>query len=186
MIDFQEVTDSVKEGVTALLEKAGLSPGDLFVLGCSTSEVMGERIGTGSSFEAAEAIFKGLFPLLKERGIYLAVQCCEHLNRCIVLEKEAMKAYGLEEVTVVPHPHAGGSAASFCYEHLMEHPVVVETVKAHAGMDIGQTLIGMHLKPVAVPVRTGVKMIGNAVVTFARTRPKLVGGERAQYPHGIR
>lgn len=186
MIDFDQLTKDTTKGLIQLLQKAKLSEGDLFVVGCSTSEVMGKHIGKGSSMEAAEAIFHGIDPLLKERGIYLAVQCCEHLNRSLVIEKEAMKAYGLTEVTVMPVPHAGGSAATFCYHHLMKHPVVVESIQAHAGMDIGQTLIGMHLRPVAVPVRTDIKTIGEAIVTFARTRPKLIGGERAQYPESIR
>ena len=150
------------------------------MLGCSTSEVLGSRIGTARSPETAEAILKGVLSAVRAHGLYLAVQCCEHLNRALVVEEEAMERLGLTQVTVHPVPEAGGSAASRAYE-LFERPVVVERIVADLGMDIGQTLIGMHLKRVAVPVRLQVKTIGEAVLTAARTRPPLIGGERAKY-----
>lgn len=155
---------------------------NLFVIGCSTSEVAGEHIGTHGSEEIAAIIFESLQNLKKETGIQLVFQSCEHINRALVMERETLKRYPhLEEVTVIPHPKAGGSMASYAYKH-MDNPVVVETIEAHAGIDIGDTMIGMHLKRVAVPLRFKQQKIGNAHLTAARTRPKLIGGERAHYP----
>ncbi len=162
------------------LEQARLEPGDIFVVGCSSSEVGGHRIGSDSSPEVAQAILDGIYPVLKEKGIYLAAQCCEHLNRAIVLEKEAARAYGLAPVNVVPQPKAGGSFATAAYK-AFSHPVMVEHVKAAAGIDIGGTLIGMHLREVAVPTRLSIKQIGEANIICARTRPKFIGGQRAHY-----
>ncbi len=141
---------------------------------------MGQHIGKGSSTESAKAVFDGIYPLLKEKGIYLAAQCCEHLNRAIIIEKECALNKGFEIVNVVPQPHAGGSFATTAYANF-ENPVAVEFIKADAGLDIGQTLIGMHLKHVAVPIRLSEKMLGEAVVTAARTRYKFIGGQRAVY-----
>jgi uncharacterized protein (TIGR01440 family) len=174
-----------RQAEAAILEYLELFPmprGSLFVLGGSTSEVLGERVGTHPSLEAAEAILEGLLPPLRERGIWVAVQGCEHLNRALVVEREAAKAYGLEEVTVFPHPKAGGSLATAAFLGY-EDPVMVESLKAQAlgGMDIGGVLIGMHLRPVAVPLRLSVRRIGEAVLIAAKTRPKLVGGARAVY-----
>nr|WP_246202599.1 TIGR01440 family protein [Virgibacillus doumboii] len=152
----------------------------IFVIGCSTSEVAGKHIGTSGSEEVAAVIFKALSNLKEETGIRLAFQCCEHLNRAIVVEKETMQLHRLEQVSAIPVPKAGGSMASFAYKN-MDNPVVVETIQADAGMDIGETMIGMHLKRVAVPLRFDQRMIGNARVTAARTRPKLIGGKRAVY-----
>ena len=163
-----------------ILETAKLKEGGLFVVGCSTSEVIGERIGTMSSPETAEAVFAGIYRATKERGVYLVAQCCEHLNRALILEGKAARLYGYEEVNVVPQPKAGGSFATAAY-HAFEEPVAVEHVRAHAGMDIGDTLIGMHLKDVAVPVRISHKTIGEAHVVCARTRAKFIGGSRAIY-----
>lgn len=163
-----------------LLEIAKLEKGDLFVVGCSTSEVAGAGIGTFSSPELAEVVFGGVYQAAQEAGVYLAAQCCEHLNRAIVLEKEAAVRYGYEIVNVVPQPKAGGSFATAAYKAL-GHPAAVEHIKAHAGMDIGDTLIGMHLKNVAVPVRIRTGEIGDAHVVCARTRPKFIGGGRAVY-----
>ena len=168
-------------GVAAeLIEAANLKKGDIFVVGCSSSEVIGEKIGTNSSEEVGKALFDGIYSVLKERGIFLAAQCCEHLNRSLVIEKACLEKYNLEEVCVVPHPKAGGSFATATYKGF-ENPVVVEKIKGHAGIDIGGTLIGMHLKRVCVPVRLSVKKIGEAPIICAKTRPKLVGGERAIY-----
>lgn len=177
---YEEITGQAKQAVTELLERARLEPGDIFVVGCSSSEVGGHRIGSDSSPEVAQAILDGIYPVLKEKGIYLAAQCCEHLNRAIVLEKEAARAYGLAPVNVVPQPKAGGSFATAAYK-AFSHPVMVEHVKAAAGIDIGGTLIGMHLREVAVPTRLSIKQIGEANIICARTRPKFIGGQRAHY-----
>lgn len=166
-----------------ILEIAHLQKGALFVVGCSTSEVLGDQIGTASSPEAARAVFSGIYKAVQERGIYLAAQCCEHLNRALILEEEAAARYGYEEVNVVPQPKAGGSFATAAYQ-AFACPVAVEHIKAHAGMDIGDTLIGMHLKDVAVPVRINTRQIGQAHVVCARTRAKFIGGCRAVYDEG--
>ena len=154
--------------------------GDVFVVGCSSSEIVGGHIGKDSSLEAARAVYADIAPVLAENGIWLAAQCCEHLNRAIIIEREAAEKYGWEEVCVVPRPHAGGSWATTCWKNFQD-PVAVEEIRAHAGIDIGGTLIGMHLKRVAVPVRLSLSKIGEANILCARTRPKLIGGERAKY-----
>ena len=166
--------------VSELLDAAKLKKGDILVVGCSSSEILGEHIGKCSSPEAAKAILEALLPQLKEKGIWLAAQCCEHLNRAIIVERACAEQYGYEIVNVKPQPKAGGSFASAVYESF-DSPVALETVKAAAGIDIGGTLIGMHLKAVAVPVRTTVRTIGRANVICARTRPKYIGGPRAVY-----
>jgi len=163
-----------------LLDAARLLPGHLVVIGCSTSEVAGQRIGSDSNLTIAQALYATWQPLLAARGLFLAAQCCEHLNRALILEQEAAERYGLEPVNVIPFPKAGGSFATAAYAGCA-HPVAVEAVRAHAGLDVGQTLIGMHLRPVAVPVRVSVDHIGQARITCARTRPKYIGGERAHY-----
>lgn len=167
-----------------LLEVAELEVGEILVVGCSTSEVAGAGIGTFSSPELAEVVFGSIYQATQEAGVYLAAQCCEHLNRALILEKEAALRYGYEAVNVVPQPKAGGSFATAAYKDF-EHPVAVEHIRAHAGMDIGDTLIGMHLKDVAVPVRIRTKEIGDAHVVCARTRPKYIGGSRAVYDDGM-
>lgn len=178
---YEEITAQARTVVSELLEQAKLQPGALLVIGCSSSEMVGERIGKGSSMEAAQAAFRGIYPVLQEQGIGLAVQCCEHLNRVLILERETALARGYEIVSVMPQPHAGGSFAVTAWNQFRQ-PVAVETIKADAGIDIGGTLIGMHLKAVAVPVRTSLSHIGEAIVLCARTRPKYVGGPRAVYP----
>ena len=177
---YEEITEQARSVVTELLEQAKLKPGALFVIGCSSSEMVGERIGKGSSMEAAQAAFRGIYPVLQQQGIWLAVQCCEHLNRALVLERSAAEQRGYEIVNVVPQPKAGGSFAVTAW-NTFDDPVAVERVQAEAGMDIGGTLIGMHLRPVAVPVRTSFRQIGKAIVLCARTRPKYIGGPRAVY-----
>ena len=177
--------DIAKECILAaeeLIEKAHLTKGEIVVIGCSTSEVLGSKIGTDSSPDTAKILFKSLYGVFSKKGIYLAAQCCEHLNRAIIIEKEAV--LGAEIVNVVPVPKAGGSFATAAYAGF-KNPVAVEEIKADAGIDIGSTLIGMHLKKVAVPVRLGVKTIGEAPVTAARTRPKFVGGARANYDDSL-
>ena len=177
---YEEITQQARAVVTELLEQAKLKPGALLVIGCSSSEMVGKRIGKGSSEEAAQAAFRGIYPVLQEQGIHLAVQCCEHLNRALVLEREAAEKRGYEIVNVMPQPKAGGWFAVTAWNAFSD-PVAVETISAEAGMDIGGTLIGMHLRAVAVPVRTSVRQIGEAMVLFARTRPKYIGGPRAVY-----
>ena len=182
---FEEIKQQARQALLELLEVAGLKAGDLLVIGCSSSEVVGERIGKGSSMEAAQAVFAGVYPVLKERGIYLAAQCCEHLNRALILEQAAAEKFGYEPVNVRPWAHAGGSFATTVWENL-ETPCAVEHIRAKAGMDIGDTLIGMHLKEVAVLVRLGVKKIGQANLVCARTRPRFIGGERARYQEELK
>ena len=166
--------------IEELIEAADLKKGQILVIGCSSSEIVGSQIGHGSSFETAQAVFQAIYPILKMRGIYLAAQCCEHLNRALIIERECANAYGLEEVSVIPQPKAGGSFATSAWQ-AFEEPVAVEEISAHAGLDIGGTLIGMHLRRVAVPVRLSVSKIGEASILSARTRPKYIGGIRAKY-----
>ena len=163
-----------------LLDTAKLTQDQILVVGCSTSEVGGASIGTFSSPDLAEVVFGGIYQATQEEGVYLAAQCCEHLNRALILERAAAEKYGYEIVNVVPQPKAGGSFATAAYK-AFEEPVAVEHIRAHAGMDIGDTLIGMHLKDVAVPVRIRTGEIGDAHVVCARTRAKFIGGERAIY-----
>ena len=171
---YQQATNTVAE----IVEKGKLKKGQILVIGCSTSEILGEKIGTSSAPEVAREVFSALYDFAKERGIHLAVQCCEHLNRAIVIERGALPF--AEAVSVIPQPKAGGSMATEAYAR-MESPIVVEEIRADAGIDIGLTLIGMHLKRVAVPVRLEHNRIGEALVVAARTRPKFIGGVRAVY-----
>ena len=177
---YEKIVEQSKKMIEEFLSVVPMGRGEILVVGCSSSEIVGETIGKGSDFNAAKAVYEGIAPILRERGIFLVAQCCEHLNRALVVEKECAEKYGLEIVCVVPKAKAGGSFATTAYENF-KSPVVVETIKAHAGVDIGSTLIGMHLRHVAVPVRLTVKALGKANVTFARTRPKYIGGPRAQY-----
>ncbi len=180
----EQIKKQTAEAICELIEVAGLSRGDLLVVGCSSSEIVGEKIGKGSSIDAAKAVYEAMSPILAEKGIYLAAQCCEHLNRALIVEKAYAKAHNLEIVAVRPMPKAGGSFATTAYENF-ENPVAVEAVAADAGIDIGGTLIGMHLRRVAVPVRLSVKTVGQANILCARTRPKFIGGARAVYPENI-
>ena len=182
-MDMQGIKAQAEQAVRELLKAAKLSRGDIFVVGCSSSEIIGERIGKCSSAEAAAAVYEGIAPVLAEQGIYLAAQCCEHLNRALIIERACAEAYGLDVVCVKPQPHAGGSFATTVYERAND-PVAVEHIRAHAGLDIGGTLIGMHLRHVAVPVRLSIGRIGEANLLCARTRPKFIGGSRAHYPDG--
>ncbi len=175
-----DIFNQAKNSANELIEKSGIKSGDIVVIGCSTSEVIGEKIGTSGTVEVAQQIFDGLNSVFGEKGIYIAAQCCEHLNRAIIIEKEKADAIGAETVWVVPHPHAGGSFATAAY-HTMKNPVALEEIKADAGIDIGTTLIGMHLKRVAVPLRLENNTIGYAKLSAAKTRPKYIGGERAKY-----
>lgn len=161
-----------------LCEKAKLKARNIVVVGCSTSEVIGARIGTNSNMDVAGEIFKGLYDCARNKGVFLAIQCCEHLNRAIITERSAVPF--VEQVNVIPQPKAGGSLATQAYAGFSD-PIAVEEIKADAGLDIGLTLIGMHLKKVAVPLRLDNNRIGDAIVVAARTRPKFVGGVRAVY-----
>ena len=176
--------DSIRKDTAAvfeqLIEAAKLKEGSIVVLGCSTSEVGGSRIGTSSSMEVAGAIYDGFFEMLKERGVFLAAQCCEHLNRALVIERALALRLNLPIVNAVPQPKAGGSSATTAYQR-MDDPVLVEHIRADAGVDIGGTLIGMHLKETAVPLRLPQKRIGEAFVAAASTRAKFIGGARAVY-----
>ena len=176
----QEIFNQSQLAAKELVEKAELKSGDIVVIGCSTSEVIGERIGTSGTVEVAQQIFDGLNSVFYEKGIYIAAQCCEHLNRAIIIESEKAEKLGLEKVCVVPHPRAGGSFATAAW-HTMKNPAAVEEIRADAGIDIGFTLIGMHLKRVAVPLRLENNVIGEAKLNAAKTRAKYIGGERAKY-----
>ncbi|QOS98214.1 TIGR01440 family protein [Brevibacterium sp. JNUCC-42] len=172
----QEIRDCVLE----LVKVANLHADQLLVIGCSTSEVIGQHIGKAGSEEVAIAIWKGIAEAQHEVSFQIAFQCCEHLNRALVVERSTIQQYRLEEVSVIPVPRAGGSMAAYAYQQ-MKSPAVVEHIKAHAGLDIGDTFIGMHLKHVVVPVRLSRKQIGAAHLTAAYTRPKMIGGARAVY-----
>ncbi|OUM94739.1 MAG: TIGR01440 family protein [Thermobacillus sp. ZCTH02-B1] len=176
----QAIAQDTERCVRELAEAAGLKAGQLLVIGASTSEVIGRRIGTAGTTEVAAAIYAGIEAVRREIGFHPVFQCCEHLNRALVVTREAAERYGLVEVSAVPVPGAGGAMAAYAYRRLQD-ACLVESVQAHAGLDIGDTLIGMHLRPVAVPVRPSVRTIGEAHVTMARTRPKLIGGARAVY-----
>ncbi|MGK4466361.1 TIGR01440 family protein [Mammaliicoccus sciuri] len=153
---------------------------ELCIIGCSTSEVKGSKIGSDGSIDVAKVIYESLDFIHKETGVHFAFQGCEHINRAITIEREIFDPYTMTEVSVVPQANAGGSLSTYAYQH-MKDPIVVEHIKCDKGIDIGQTLIGMHLKHVAVPVSIETKRIGEAIVTIAKSRPKLIGGERAKY-----
>lgn len=176
----KQIREEAGQAARELLFQAHLAEGDILVVGCSSSEVIGERIGTASSLAAAEAVFEGIYETVSKQGIYLAAQCCEHLNRALIVEEELAKKERLPVVNVVPQPKAGGSFGTTAYKRF-SRPAAVEHIIAQAGMDIGDTLIGMHLADVAVPVRTQTKQIGSAHLVCARTRGKFIGGERAVY-----
>ena len=175
-----QIGKEAEKAVRELIEASGIREGEILVIGCSTSEVTGARIGKASVPEVAKEMMEAILPVVREKGIYLAAQCCEHLNRALIVERACAERYGLETVWVRPMPKAGGSFATAAYDS-MEEPVAVESIRAHAGLDIGGTLIGMHLRAVAVPVRLSVERIGEAHILCAKTRPKYIGGPRAVY-----
>ena len=179
-MDIKEIEHEFNKIINEFLDAVKLEEDSIIVLGCSTSEIAGGMIGKAYVPHIGEIIVSTLLRVLTPMNINFAVQCCEHLNRALVVEKKVAKANNLEQVIVVPQENAGGSAASAAYK-LFENPVLVEYIKADAGIDIGDTFIGMHLKHVAVPVRLSINKLGGAHVTFARTRPKYIGGERASY-----
>lgn len=176
----EKIEKESKKIIEELIEKLQLKEGSLLVVGCSSSEVVGGNIGKSSSKEAAEVIYKTIMPILEKNKINLAAQCCEHLNRALVVERKVADKCGYEIVNVVPQIHAGGSFATVAYENMKE-PVVVEEIKADVGLDIGGTFIGMHLKKVAVPIRLSINKLNEANILCAYTRPKYIGGERAKY-----
>ncbi|MCR4925178.1 MAG: TIGR01440 family protein [Clostridiales bacterium] len=176
--------NQAKAVIEELCEKAKLKKGSLVVVGCSSSEICGEKLGTDSNLAIAQAVFKGIYGVLKEREINLATQCCEHLNRAIIIEQEVAEKNNYEIVNVVPQPKAGGSFSTTAYKEF-KNAVAVEEIKADAGIDIGGTLIGMHIKKVAVPIHLENRHIGEAIVLAARTRPKFVGGSRAVYDENL-
>ena len=179
----EQIGSDAKRIAEELVEAAHLGKGQIVVVGCSTSETLGQKIGNHSVPQAGKAIFEALQGVFAPHGIYIAAQCCEHLNRAIIIEHEAVP--NADIVNVVPQPKAGGSFATACYQ-AFKHPVALEHIKADAGIDIGGTLIGMHLKEVAVPLRLSQKTIGQASVIAARTRPKFIGGERATYDERLK
>ncbi len=181
----EEICSETAQALSELLAQTHYRAGDIVVIGCSSSEILGAKIGTVGNLDAAGAVYDGVAPLLKERELYLAAQCCEHLNRALVIERAAADAHGLDEVNAVPQMHAGGSFGTIVFKR-MEDPVLVEGVRAVAGMDIGGTLIGMHMKPVAVPVRVSIDHIGEAILILARSRAKFIGGERAHYNEALK
>lgn len=173
-----QVQEEAANAARQLAEAARLHRGQIVVIGCSTSEVVGHQVGSWSTPEVASAIFRGLNSVFAPMGVYMAAQCCEHLNRALIVEHEAVP--NGEIVNVLPQPKAGSSFATAAYQSF-RHPVALEEIRADAGLDIGGTLIGMHLKKVAVPVRLQQNHIGQAIVLAARVRPKFIGGDRAVY-----
>lgn len=186
-MDLAEIQKQAKRAVSEIVEASGIKAGQFFVVGCSSSEVLGEAIGTNTSTDVAEALYQGINEVLAEKGIYLAAQCCEHLNRALVVKRAAMEKYDLEQVNAIPQPnHAGGAFATVAYQR-MSDAVLVEDLhaRAEAGIDIGGTLIGMHIHPVVVPLRISMDKIGEANIICARRRPKYVGGKRAIYDESL-
>ena len=183
MINLMVLEEQSRTAAIEICEASGIKAGQIFVVGCSSSEVLGSRIGTATNVEVAEAIYKGISAVLSERGVYLAGQCCEHLNRALVIEEEVLEKYRFEQVNAIPQPnHAGGAFATVCYQK-MKHPVLTESIQmqAVAGIDIGGTMIGMHIHPTVVPLRISLRKIGEAPVICARRRPRYIGGARAVY-----
>ncbi len=179
----QAIRADAAAAATQLVAAAKLHRGQIVVIGCSSSEVVGHQVGSWSTPEVGQAIYDGLTGVFDPLGIYIAAQCCEHLNRALIVERDALPY--AEIVNVVPQPKAGGSFATACYENFRQ-PVALEEIRADAGLDIGGTLIGMHLKKVAVPVRLQQRTIGEAMVLAARVRPKFIGGERAYYDEKLK
>lgn len=177
---YEDLSKEASDVLEELISIAQFHKGDLLVIGGSSSEIRGGRIGKDSSYDVGTAVVTALMKSAESYGLRLAFQCCEHLNRALVVERETMEHFGYEEVTVVPWLHGGGAFATNAYDHFKD-PVVVEEVSARGGLDIGLTMIGMHLRRVAVPVRLAHNHIGEALVAAARTRPPLIGGERAHY-----
>lgn len=180
----KEIGDQTRQAVCEFLDISKMKEEQILVMGCSSSEIASSRIGSFSSKEIGETVYRALADECERRNIYLAAQCCEHLNRALIIEEKAAEKYGYELVNVVPQLKAGGSFATAAWAGMI-NPVAVEKIAAHGGMDIGDTLIGMHLRAVAVPVRIPTSQIGGARVVCARVRPKFVGGARACYDEAL-
>lgn len=186
-MDLAEIEQQARQATKEIVEASKIKQGQIFVVGCSSSEVLGEKIGTNTSVDVAVALYKGISSVLDEKGIYMAAQCCEHLNRALVIKRQAMEKYDFEQVNAIPQPnHAGGAFATIAYREMPDR-VLVEDIKAkaEAGIDIGGTLIGMHIHPVVVPLRISLSKIGAANIICARRRPKYVGGQRAIYDESL-
>jgi uncharacterized protein (TIGR01440 family) len=183
MTELQKITNEAEKLSEELIETAKLREGQIVIVGCSSSEIAGAKVGSLSSPEIGKAVFDGLQAVFLSRGIFLAAQCCEHLNRAVIVEREAVPNSDI--VNVVPQPKAGGSFATAAYNGF-DDPVALEEIRADAGLDIGNTLIGMHLKKVAVPLRLSITHVGQAPVNAARTRPKFIGGDRAVYDERLK
>ncbi|RQW18875.1 TIGR01440 family protein [Bacillus sp. C1-1] len=178
-----KIEERLIDGLHAFHKQVPALQNKLFVIGVSTSEIAGKPIGKEGSMDIAEELYRGFVHFQKQSGVHLVFQCCEHLNRALVMERSIAEQKGLTEVSAIPVRHAGGAMATYAYRQLQD-PVLVESVQADAGMDIGDTFIGMHIKPVLIPIRIGYTTIGSAHVTVATSRPRLIGGERAQYKIG--
>lgn len=180
---YENITEQAIAVTKEIIAVSKIKAGQILVVGCSTSEICGDKIGTNSNLEVAKAAFEGIYKVASAAGVYVAAQCCEHLNRAIIIEREAVPF--AEIVNVVPQPKAGGSLATTAYS-VFKNPVAVEEIKADAGIDIGGTMIGMHIRKVAVPVRLANNKIGEAHVAAARSRAKFIGGERAHYDDAMK
>lgn len=181
-----DLKEQIKNSLFEIIELSKIKKGQILLIGCSTSEVCGYKIGSHSAEDVGFELAKTAYDILNEKGIYIAAQCCEHLNRAVVVSREAVSKFNLEEVNVVPWLKGGGSFATATYKLLGDDAAVVETIKADAGLDIGAVMIGMRLKEVAVPVRLKNNKIGEATVSGARVRPKFIGGERAKYNEDLK
>lgn len=182
-MDLKIIYEQSRIAAEEIVRASGIKKGQIFVVGCSSSEILGDRIGTATNLGVAEAVYDGIHAVLSEHGVYLAGQCCEHLNRALVIEEEVLEQYGFEQVNAIPQPnHAGGAFATVCYQK-MQKPVLTESIhaKAVAGIDIGGTMIGMHIHPTVVPLRISLRKIGEASIICARRRPRYIGGARAVY-----
>lgn len=180
MVDYSQINNIINKVLIELIDSSNLKENDIIIVGCSTSEVIGKKIGTNSNIMIAKSLMEGILPVIRDNNLFLAIQCCEHLNRVLVVENNCAQHYNLEKVSVYPQSTAGGAMGEVAME-IFDNPVVVSSIKGNAALDIGNTLIGMHLKEVAVPVRFSINKIGEANLTGAYTRPKFVGGERAVY-----
>ena len=186
-MDIKTLIEQSRRAALEICEASKIKPGQIFVVGCSSSEILGSRIGTATNVDVAQAVYDGISAVLTERGVLLAGQCCEHLNRALVIEEETLMKYGFEQVNAVPQPnHAGGALATVAYQKF-DDPILVESIngKADAGIDIGGTMIGMHMHSVVVPMRISLRKIGEAPIICARHRPKYVGGQRAIYDESL-
>ena len=179
-MDLKQIEKDAKRVTLELLQAAKLDPKDAVVIGGSTSEIVGEHLGSNTNLEVAKAVVKTIVNVLKEKDIYPVIQSCEHINRALVVEREYAKLHNLEPVNVIPVETAGGGFSTAAME-ILDDPVVVERVGVDAGIDIGDVFIGMHIKNVGVVVRSDIKQIGKAHLSMIRTRLKLIGGDRSKH-----